>query len=70
MLYVYLVIGIGLAGAVVLQFFTQEVYFRLTNPFASAVHREEVPVLYWGVMAVELALAIFLLHRFFTRYYH
>ena len=64
----YLLFGVILLGVVVMQFLTREVYFRPWNPLGPTVHRDEWPWLYWPVMLAELALAAFLIHRYFTRF--
>jgi hypothetical protein len=60
-----LLVAIALLVAVVVPFFTREVYLKLWGPVGATVHRDEWPGFYWPVMAAEVALAGFLIYLSF-----
>ncbi len=60
-----LVIGLVLLAAVVFQWLTQTIYFRLAWFWRLSFHRDEWPAFYWIVMGLEFGLAVLFIVMFF-----
>jgi hypothetical protein len=61
-----LILGVLLLGAVVFQWFTQEVTVRVWGPWRVSFHRDDWPAFFWISMGLECGLSVLLIYWYFA----